>query len=75
MFASSTKPEVQISSLGLLKSAMAYNHLAIGGITPENVNQLYAAGCKGIAVSSAIAHSDAPEKIVAALLQPERQSA
>jgi thiamine-phosphate pyrophosphorylase len=75
MFASKTKPEVQTVSLGLLKNALAYRHLAIGGITPENVNQLYAAGCKGIAVSSAIAHSNTPEKIVAALLQPEHQSA
>ena len=75
MFVSKTKPEVQVAPLGLLKNALIYNHLAIGGITPDNVHELYTVGCKGVAVSSAIAHSDSPEKIVAALLQPERQSA
>mgnify|MGYP006097291341 FL=1 len=75
MFASSTKPEVPVAPLGLLKNALAYNHLAIGGITPENVQELYAEGCKGIAVSSVIARSDTPEKVIAKLLRPEHQSA
>ncbi len=75
MFASKTKPGVQVAPLGLLKNSLAYHHLAIGGITPENVNELYSVGCKGIAVSSAIAHSETPEKIVASLLQAEHLSA
>ncbi len=73
-YPSSTKPEVLIASFGLLKNSFAYNHLAIGGITPQNVQNLYAEGCKGIAVSSAIANSTRPERVVAALLQPEHQS-
>lgn len=75
MFTSPTKPGVSVAPLGLLKNALAYNHLAIGGITPENVSTLYQVGCKGIAVSSAIAHSSTPEKIIKSLLQPEHQSA
>jgi thiamine-phosphate pyrophosphorylase len=75
MFASKTKPDVQVASLGLLKNALAYNHLAIGGITPENVHELYGVGCKGIAVSSAIAKSPTPGKIVEQLLSREAQIA
>ena len=75
MFASQTKPDVQVAPLGLLKNAISHHHLAIGGITPENVHQLYDIGCKGVAVSSAIAHSATPEKVVAALLQREHQTA
>lgn len=75
MFQSTTKPEVQVAPLGLLKNALAYNHLAIGGITPENVEELHAEGCKGVAVSSAIALSETPEKVISKLLQPEHQSA
>jgi len=74
MFESQTKPNVQIAPLGLLKNALAFNHLAIGGITPENVQQLYDAGCKGIAVSASIANSETPERIIKTLLQPEHQS-
>jgi thiamine monophosphate synthase len=75
MFASPTKPHVRVAPLGLLKNALPYHHLAIGGITPENVHELYNIGCKGVAVSSAIANSVTPEKVVLQLLQPEHQSA
>ena len=74
MFASQTKPQAKIAPLGLLKNTLTYNHLAIGGITPENVQQLYDVGCKGVAVSSAIAHSETPDKIILSILQSERQS-
>ena len=75
MFKSTTKPNARIASLGLLKNALAYCHLAIGGVTTANVQELYTAGCRGIAVSSAIAHSQTPEKVVAELLQPKAQFA
>lgn len=75
MFTSQTKPSAKIAPLGLLKNALAYNHLAIGGITPQNVQQLYDAGCKGIAVGASIANSETPERIIKTLLQPEHQSA
>ncbi|HIN83880.1 MAG TPA: thiamine phosphate synthase [Phycisphaerales bacterium] len=74
MFNSPTKPDVKVASLSLLKNVLAYNHLAIGGITPKNVHELYNEGCKGVAISSAIANSPTPEKVVAKILQPEHQS-
>ena len=74
MFASQTKPSANVAPLGLLKNALAYNHLAIGGITQENVQQLYDAGCKGVAVSGAIANSNTPDKTIISLLRPENQS-
>jgi thiamine-phosphate pyrophosphorylase len=75
MFKSSTKPEVKVAPLSLLKNVLAHNHLAIGGITSTNVQELYNEGCKGVAVSYAIANSPTPEKVVAKILQREHQSA
>lgn len=49
----------------------ALPHLAIGGILPENVGELAAAGCRGIAVSGAVCRSSDPrgvcERLVTAL--------
>ena len=73
MFASTTKPNVNVIGTELLKNVQGVNHLAIGGITPENIQYLYEFGCKGIAVSSVIAKSTTPGKIVHELLQPEGQ--
>lgn len=46
-------------------------HLAIGGITPDNVGELVEAGCRGVAVSGAVCRSSDPrgvcERFVAAL--------
>jgi thiamine-phosphate pyrophosphorylase len=75
MFSSPTKPDVKVAPLSLLKNVLAHNHLAIGGITSTNIQELYNEGCKGVAVSSAIANSPTPEKVVAKILQHEHQSA
>ncbi len=71
MFTSRTKPNIQRAPVSLLKKTLSFNHLAIGGITPKNAHQLYDAGCQGIAVSSVVAHSPTPGRIVEQLLQPE----
>ena len=43
-------------------------HLAIGGITPANIGELAAAGCKGVAVSSAVCGADDPESVCQVLV-------
>jgi thiamine-phosphate pyrophosphorylase len=73
MFTSSTKPTATVEGPRLLKYVEHVHYLAVGGITPENVHHLYAAGCKGIAVSSSIAHATNPENAVHGLLKPEVQ--
>lgn len=46
-------------------------HMAIGGISPENIGELAAAGCRGVAVSGAVCRSSDPrgvcERLVAAI--------
>lgn len=44
-------------------------HLAIGGITVENIRELGAAGCKGVAVSSAVCGAREPRAACEALLR------
>ena len=68
MFKSSTKKS-EVKGVGLLNEVhVAIPHiplLAIGGITPDNCGELYAACECGVAVSNAIAHSETPAKIAA----------
>lgn len=73
MFTSSTKPNAIVEGPSLLKYVEHIHHLAVGGITPENVHHLYVAGCKGVAASSSIAHATTPENVIQGLLQPEAQ--
>lgn len=78
MFSTSTKPR-ETSGVAYLKQylAMANSkdggrsvpHLAIGGITPENVGELAKAGCLGIAVSSVVCGSDDPRGVCGMLLR------
>ena len=75
MFTSPTKPEVHVVGLDLLQQVEHACYLAIGGINTVNVQTLYDAGCKGIAVSSEISRSLNPREIVHKLLQPEVQPA
>ena len=73
MFASPTKPNASVEGLALVNNVKDVHHLAVGGITQENVHILYSAGCKGVAVSSSVAHATTPELVVRGLLQPETQ--
>ena len=75
IFASQTKPDVKIVSTDVLEEAMLHNHFVIGGITPRNIQTVYDMGCSGVAVSSAIAQSPDPGKVVEQLLQHEVQPA
>ncbi len=71
MFATSVKPERSPSGPDYLQQFIqnypAMPHLAIGGITPENVGMLRTTGCQGVAVSRVVCQADRPDDIVARL--------
>lgn len=66
MFPTTTKHKPVIAGPGALKACLAMPgtlpHLAIGGITPETIGTLVAAGVRGVAVSSCVCGSPAPEE-------------
>lgn len=68
MYTSKTKSEIQVAGPLLLAEILdkhpSMDHLAIGGITPANANDLFAIGCKGIAMCEAIASSTTPLQVV-----------
>jgi thiamine-phosphate pyrophosphorylase len=71
MFATSLKPEREPSGAAYLRAFVDrypdVPHLAIGGVTAENVGSLVAEGCRGVAVSSTVCGADDPGAVVAAL--------
>jgi thiamine-phosphate pyrophosphorylase len=74
MFVSGTKPKPELAGLGYLRAFLAdaevgnMPHLAISGITPENVGELWAAGCRGVAVSSVVCGARDPKAVCEKLL-------
>jgi thiamine-phosphate diphosphorylase len=74
MFVSGTKPKPELAGLGYLRAFLAdaevgsMPHLAISGITPENVGELWAAGCRGVAVSSVVCGARDPRSVCEKLL-------
>lgn len=76
MFPSSTKPKPTLSGVDLLAAVLADEqlaevpHLAISGINPVNAAMLAEAGCRGIAVSSAVCSSPDPAQACRDLLTP-----
>lgn len=60
MFPSTTKHKQHLAGPAYLRAVLddpdlaSLPHLAIGGITPENIATLRQAGCRGVAVSSAV---------------------
>lgn len=74
MFASSTKKKETLSGPEYLREYLADEiasrlpHLAISGIDQQNVRVLAEAGCKGIAVSSAVCKSSDPASAARSLI-------
>lgn len=67
MFPTTTKHKPEIAGPNYLREYLAWNglpHLAIGGITPNNLGELVDAGVQGIAVSSAVCSAKDPGKAV-----------
>ena len=66
MFPSTTKAKDRLAGLDYLRAYLAdpacarVPHLAISGIGPEHVGELVAAGCRGVAVSSAVCGAGDP---------------
>lgn len=66
MFPTTTKEKPHLAGPEYLREYLAnpatarVPHLAIGGITPENIAQLAAVGCQGVAVSAAVIKKQRP---------------
>ena len=70
MFPTLAKTTARVVGPGYLRDYVAWGklpHLAIGGITPENVGQLLAVGGRGVAVSTAVCTAPDPGAVVARL--------
>jgi thiamine-phosphate pyrophosphorylase len=67
MFPSSTKPR-RPGGIAFLRRYLRdfphTPHLAIGGITPDNIDQLAGAGCRAVAVSACVCGARRPDAIV-----------
>jgi thiamine-phosphate pyrophosphorylase len=78
MFPSSTKPKPALAGPDLIRAvrddpqAARLPHLAISGITPDNINRLAAAGCRGVAVSGAVCLAEDPESVCRAIINALR---
>lgn len=75
MFPSTTKTRPHLAGPDSLRAYLADEqtaripHLAIGGITPTNVRALADAGCRGIAVSSAVCAAQDPAAVCRSMLE------
>lgn len=73
MFPSPSKPDLSVKGPAFLAAVLEKHpnlpHLAIGGITLENIDQLVRVGCKGVAVSSAICGANDPGAVTAAMIE------
>jgi thiamine-phosphate pyrophosphorylase len=71
MFASALKPQRRPAGTAFLRHVVRtwpqVPHLAIGGITSDNVGALVGAGARGVAVSTAVCAAAAPDAVVVQL--------
>lgn len=71
MFDTATRPGTATTGPAALEAFVRQYprmpHLAIGGITPENIERLVAAGARGVAVSRAICGAEHPDRVVTVL--------
>jgi len=71
MFPTTTKHKPDLAGPNYLHKYLQWNglpHLAIGGINADNIDALVEAGCRGVAVSSAICAANEPGKVTATLI-------
>jgi thiamine-phosphate pyrophosphorylase len=76
MFPTNVKPDATRGGpawLAMYLSRFAHvPHLAIGGITPDNISVLSAAGCRGVAVSQCVCAAQQPDVVVRRLREALR---
>jgi len=63
MFPTTTKHKPALAGPAYLRDYLAWGalpHLAIGGVKPDNIGELAAIGCKGVAVSAAVCSAQDP---------------
>lgn len=72
MYPTGVKPEVAARGPAWLAEFVRLHprlpHLAIGGITPDNVEPLIEVGCRGVAVSACVCGAERPAAVVAGLV-------
>lgn len=73
VFTSTTKPKPGLGGADLMRRFVSHDrlrelpYLAISGINTENVLDLAAVGCRGVAVSSAVCGAEHPGKVIKSL--------
>lgn len=78
MFPSTTKPKPALAGPDLVRAVLGdpetdrLPHLAISGITPANIHQLAAAGCRGVAISGAVCAAEDPAAVCRAIVDALR---
>ena len=74
MFASTTKNKDHLAGPAYLREYVSRTaplppHLAIGGITPRNIDVVVAAGAKGVAASSCVCAAERPQHVCEQLVE------
>jgi len=72
MFTTTTKHKPDLAGPAYLREYLAWDalpHLAIGGVKPDNVGELAAIGCQGVAVSAAVCSAQDPGDAAAQLIE------
>lgn len=78
MFPTTTKDKPRLAGAGYVRAFMAEErlahipHLAVGGIRPDNAQELARAGCRGVAVSSCVCAASDPAGVCRELLAAMR---
>jgi len=69
VFSTQTKPDIEVAGLNYVGQGLkiladaGIGHVAIGGITPDNIEQVLKAGAQAVAVCSAVANAADPAAV------------
>ncbi len=77
MFPTTTKHKDTIVGPDYLRRYLAWNklpHVAVGGISSDNIDRLVDLGVQGVAVSSAVCGADQPDQVIHRLREAMRSA-